>query len=1148
MSIENTSGERHSAKRRKLSHDSQADGVDPSEASSSLGGGDNVPDNLQKNRLASRGPLQHRDSKSSRTSALKSTVLPTGGINKSAILGLQVADLNAQLTPNYDKLRPRWIAISNELVSLIRDIPEISPVNATDAVKLLLKQGIKVPFPEPRPSKDTNYKFGFVAPKQVLVGGALPWGLSLKDENAIEVTAIMPDGVLQEKDYLNNRACYKAAFYLACIASAIKNSEQGDFSISFTHKHNVDLLPVIDLVAKDANLSKFKFQVAVGFPNQSIPLAKTSPAKNCLRQETLASKEESDQSTPFYNSAIRYAASFLAFDHLVRSARSPSFDEACRIGQLWLRQRGFSSSVRFGGFGFLEWTLACALLTRGGGHRGHPLFSKQYSSVQFFKAMLQILGGRDLQEPMLLNSAKFDLPRSELPVLYDGETGVNILYKMSPWSYQSLRHHAQVSLAAVNSRNQNGFDATFVLNVAVPLLQYDEIHSVKISAGLLSTPADERQFLQKMHRVLMKGLGDRITLIDFQMPKESGWPVNKDPSHRKEDYELHIALVTNPETVGRLVDRGPSADEKEEATEFREFWGEKAELRRFKDGSISESLVWAAGRPVTFQIITHIAALHFKLPPGSVETRARDLESTVLGEGNSASGFTPKDAFRVINSTFQTLTSSLHNLEGLPLPIRSVSPADPVLRSSSTLHPLLPSTASPIDITIQFDSSTRWPDSLPAIQHTKIAFLLKLSELLNSNDPNLTTRVGIENTESARTGHLNTSFLDIIYPSPAPGISPTCFRARIYHDREAHLIQTALADKSLHGTSRDSFSIALATYKRDFQAKPIHTTTIRNLITRFPPLSSTIRLLKKWVSSHLLLHEHIPEEILELVAAHIFLQPAPWSAPGSVTTAFLRCLHFLAGWDWAYSPLIIDLSVSQDSLTAAQAVEIQNRFEAWRKLDPQMNNVVWFVGTNIDTSGTVWTVDGHPPRVVVGRLSALARAALDLVESNGTGMTEDHWRGLFESPLRDFDFLIHLKPSVARGIKATKVKAMAKVNSDETNGDGEFKNLQIAESMDVDSIGYNPVELYLRDLNHAFGSAALFFYDQYGGQVIAGLWKPNVLGRKEWRVRLGWSSVPVNSDGDAEEGKDMCVFNRDGVLAEMARLGEGIVRKIKVKE
>jgi len=104
--------------------------------------------------------------------------------------------------------------------------------------------------------------------------------------------------------------------------------------------------------------------------------------------------------------------------------------------------------------------------------------------------------------------------------------------------------------------------------------------------------------------------------------------------------------------------------------------------------------------------------------------------------------------------------------------------------------------------------------------------------------------------------------------------------------------------------------------------------------------------------------------------------------------------------------------------------------------------------------------------------------------------------------------------------------------------------------LDVESLGFDPVDLFLQDLNHAFGASALFFYDRHGGTAIAGLWRPSVLGRREWRVRLGWSSVPVPAETDIEkeEGKDICVFNKEGVLAEIATLGEGIVKNITTKE
>lgn len=57
---------------------------------------------------------------------------------------------------------------------------------------------------------------------------------------------------------------------------------------------------------------------------------------------------------------------------------------------------------------------------------------------------------------------------------------------------------------------------------------------------------------------------------------------------------LIIGIRVKSETAARVVDRGPPADEKEsiQSKEFKAFWGNKAELRRFKDGAIVHAVVW----------------------------------------------------------------------------------------------------------------------------------------------------------------------------------------------------------------------------------------------------------------------------------------------------------------------------------------------------------------------------------------------------------------------------------------------------------------------------------------------------------------------------------------------------------------------------
>jgi len=56
--------------------------------------------------------------------------------------------------------------------------------------------------------------------------------------------------------------------------------------------------------------------------------------------------------------------------------------------------------------------------------------------------------------------------------------------------------------------------------------------------------------------------------------------------------KLVIGLELNPETCFDIVDKGPEAN-LQEAADFRNFWGVKSELRRFKDGAIREAAVWS---------------------------------------------------------------------------------------------------------------------------------------------------------------------------------------------------------------------------------------------------------------------------------------------------------------------------------------------------------------------------------------------------------------------------------------------------------------------------------------------------------------------------------------------------------------------------
>jgi len=375
---------------------------------------------------------------------------------------------------------------------------------------------------------------------------------------------------------------------------------------------------------------------------------------------------------------------------------------------------------------------------------------------------------------------------------------------------------------------------------------------------------------------------------------------------------------------------------------------------------------------------------------------------------------------------------------------------------------------------------------------------------------------------------LNQSFLDLTYPSGA------AFRLRIHHDREATLLERRLRIKTLIASEKADTATALASYKRTFICEPAHTQAIQILCTRFPSLSPSIRLVKKWFSSHLL-STHFSPFLIDLFVVRTFTNPYPWTSPSSANTAFFRTLIFLARWDWRSEPWIVDLSADGTGLKAEDVTTIRTRFEAWRKLDPALNRVVLFAASNVDTDGNTWSDRARPPKVVAGRMTALARAAVK--EMRERDATDVDFEGLFKSGLGEYDFVIHIDKKVAGKWKGKERKAEL------------YKNLQIqASAKDYEMAAFDPVKLLVKDLEELYGEAIILFYDDEVGDVIAGLWDPQT-ERRVWKLKLAYSTVPVVTTAKSGEGDAGAVevkINKEAILNEIARLGGDLISRIEV--
>ena len=530
-------------------------------------------------------------------------------------------------------------------------------------------------------------------------------------------------------------------------------------------------------------------------------------------------------------------------------------------------------------------------------------------------------------------------------------------------------------------------------------------------------------------------------------------------------------------------------------------------MRRFKDGSIRESLIWSSSDSignVLKQIVVYVVRRYLgKDAVDSIELTGESYDRLLRSHKPATNN--PSTLFHTIMSAFERIEKEVRGLQGLPLQIRQISAADAQLRYSSLKVPnLLPSQSqkAPASICVQFEGSGRWPDDITAVQRTKIAFLVKMGELLEESTNGLIAQLGLENRNQNR---INIAFLDVHYP---PGIA---FRLRIHHERELSLLERLLKDTSHTAASREETASALSTYRRVFIDKPNHTQAIRTLSTRFPLLSHSIRLVKQWRDSHML-STHLSDELIELLTVRTFVQPYPWPVPGSVMTSFLRTVTFISKWDWQNEPLIVDFN---GEMTSPEIEAVNLRFEAWRRIDPAMNRVAVFAASNLAPSGITWTEMGP------------SKAACNMLKEQGPNLEPE---ALFVASMADYDFIVYLKSSSTRN------------NSRETR-QSAFKNLHAQSDQAKNLSGLDPVQLFLRELEVMYGSNVLFFSDEQGGSLIAGLWNPQT-GPRPWKVNLAYSTKPVVRLGDEES---QISINRTATLHDIARLGGDMVSRIEVK-
>ncbi|KAJ2713980.1 U3 snoRNP protein [Coemansia sp. Cherry 401B] len=533
--------------------------------------------------------------------------------------------------------------------------------------------------------------------------------------------------------------------------------------------------------------------------------------------------------------------------------------------------------------------------------------------------------------------------------------------------------------------------------------------------------------------------------------------------------------------------------------------------------------------------------------------------------------------FEAARLALDQLQRDLRALEPqLPLRVLALHATAPGLRYASLAppKPLAPGAddayVEPLPVLVEFASSTKWPDDLAALHKVKSAFLLRLAACYGAAHPHALVDVASRHFGYGAADGLHTAdhdcFVDIRL-APA-GLT---FRLRVLCEREGAMLarQAQAMEREQLAPQADALRRQLRRWTRATQWRPQHHRRILDLCQRHHPAASlTIRLLKRWLARHLLLGA-VPEETAELIAARVFTEPfAGLAAPASAYAGLVRCLRLLAEWRWQHDLCVVDFTApdsnddddgpraagprpvwaAADGLPADVYAAMQAAFDRAPAADALR------LATADDPAAERW---GAVSPLLTRRLRALASAALTaIVDCVGAG-NDAALPQAFTTPMADYDFILKLdKRMVCRQHEQPPASALhgPEDAAPEPNKPEVFKNLRPAAARvklhanpfgQPRMVGFDPVALLVRDLARVYGDSALFFHDVFGGRCIAGLWNPALAKPVPFNASANANVAPC--PGEKANGRPAARFNKQAVLEEMARLGEGLVVDVVVQ-
>ena len=778
------------------------------------------------------------------------------------------------------------------------------------------------------------------------------------------------------------------------------------------------------------------------------------------------------------------------------------------------------------------------------------VLSKYMAPYQVFKTVLQQLCTADFTGGIMYGDSKtpyIDHTTHTYDTIFLLADGVNYT------PFVDLSHMSYIKNQAIHTTsilNDSAVSDYFQTIFATPL-QYNVLFDYYMTIQIPNTNIHQQSTNQILDSLYVtKQQLYSILLLAFNSRIHSLYITNT-------STHIAIGINVNPAQYNCVVEIGPAADDTVNANKFRDLWGGRSKLRRFKDGQITEAVIFTVDpNCIIFDIAQYIIKLHIHTLDTSTITctgnqfndllklRPVQYDESLQQMTSHNPSIDTTQHITTLYQSFKKLNDSLRSIDGVPLTIINITPVHPAFRNTAVFVPqpintsklrvnnITDSQPDVIDVIVHFEGSNQWPDDIAAISRLKTAFYIQIARSLKSQH-------GIQSVVSI-------DYIDII-------VDGIIYRLTIYQDKEITLKKQILVDDTFH---RVSTQLSIRQHELHYNYQPSHHAAIRSFSATHASYSDTCRIMKRWISAHLLI-DYIVDEVIELIVAYTYVAGnQPYSPPNTMWQGFHRVLRLLCTLDYAETPLIIDIN---NDMTEQQIQTINDNFIKHRSSKQVDGGTLW-IGTSCDMSCEWFDMPSKHTMTQLRLLCGSAALYIQQLMSSTTQPTNKQWNALFIHDMSTYDIVIHCRAHMLPKLYVAKSVINDSVHSNtckqikSTNNkykiplDINHSQPIVVNDINLNStanilIGIDIISLYVTQLRQTYGNIAQLYVDKLGGNRIAIKLRSNTTHIHSMNIHDAVNTMPIHAN-DTTTGIKL---NMTQLCCDMIELGGDMVQRIIVK-